>query len=98
MIETHGENALEEIKTASKRFTKIQKLENDIREQSLAHMTERFRLIEEISAISERAKTEKIQMQQALVKCALGPEPAQAALRVLYEMPANREVFEINWF
>jgi hypothetical protein len=75
---------------------KIQKVERDMREQSLAHMTERFRLIEQNSAISERAKTEKIQMQQALVKCALGPEPAQAALRVLYGMRDDRIVCEID--
>ena len=35
-------------------------------------------------------------MQQALVKCALGPEPAKAALRVLYELPADCEVIEID--
>jgi hypothetical protein len=64
---------------------KIQKLDND-----LAQMTERFRLT------SKRAKTEKKQMQQALVKCAVGPQPAQAALRVLYELQADREVFEID--
>jgi hypothetical protein len=75
---------------------KIQKLENDVREQSLAHMTERFRLTSENSAISERAKTEKQQMQQALVSCALGPQPAHAALRVLYELEANTEVYEID--
>jgi len=64
---------------------KIQKLENDVREQSLAHTTERF-----------RSKTKKQQMQQALVSCALGPQPAQAALRVLYKFDPNREVYEID--
>ena len=75
---------------------KIQKVERDMREQSLGHMTERFRLIEQNSAISERAKTEKNQMQQALVKCALGPQPAKAALRVLYGMRDDRIVCEID--
>jgi hypothetical protein len=67
-----------------------------MREQSLAHMTERFRLIEQNSAISEREKTEKIQMQQALVKCALGPQPAQAALKVLYKLRDDQNVYEID--
>jgi hypothetical protein len=40
---------------------KIQKLENDMREQSLAHMTERFRLMEENSSIYELTKTQKNQ-------------------------------------
>jgi hypothetical protein len=75
---------------------KIQKLENDMREQSLAHMTERFRLMEENSSIYELTKTQKNQMQQALVKCALGPEPAKAALRVLYKLPADALVHEID--
>ena len=75
---------------------KIQKVERDMREQSLAHMTERFRLIEQNSAISERAETEKNQMQQALVKCALGPRPAQAALKVLYKLRDDKNVYEID--
>ena len=52
----------------------IQKVERDMREQSLAHTTER----------------------QALLKCALGPEPAKNALKVLYNLPAADAVFEID--
>ena len=94
----------------------IQKLKHDKDEheialvrQTRAHMMEKLCLIQENSAISERAEIaqyeisgraeyEKNQMQQALVKCALEPQPAKAALRVLYEMPADREVFEIDRF
>ena len=52
----------------------IQKVAHDMREQSLAHTTER----------------------QALLKCALGPEPAKNALKVLYNLPAADAVFEID--
>ena len=75
--------------------------------QTRTHMGEKLRLMKEISVVSERAEIEqyeiseraeyaKNQMQQALVECALGPQPAQAALRVLYQMPADHEVFEID--
>jgi hypothetical protein len=75
---------------------KIQKLKNDMREQLHAHLTERLNLTLENSAISKRAKTAKKQMQQALVSCALGPQPAQSALRVLYKLHADTEVYEID--
>jgi hypothetical protein len=75
---------------------KIQKVSREQNEQTLLHMNERFRLIAEKSAIAERAQAEKLKMQEALMKCALGPNPAQAALRVLYELPAAMHVIEIN--
>lgn len=57
---------------------KIQKAARDMREQSLAHMTERFRLLQENSL-----------MQQVLVECALGPGPAKAPAGSVAEI--NRE-------
>ena len=39
---------------------------------------------------------EKIEMQQALMKCALGPEPAENALRLLYELPPNYAVARVS--
>ena len=76
---------------------KIQKAARDKSELSLLQMTQRcFRLIEENSAISERMKKENLEMQQALMKSALGPEPAKAALKILYNIPADGRVCEIN--
>jgi hypothetical protein len=78
---------------------KIQLLEKDILKQSLAHQTERVRLMQENSEMSEQIlemKQKKKKMQRALVTCALGPQSAQAALRVLYKLHSSREVFEID--
>jgi hypothetical protein len=44
----------------------------------------------------ERMKAEKMKLQQELIKCALGPEPAAAAMRVLHHISAGKAVFVID--
>ncbi len=89
---------------------KILLLEKDVQDmrqqelkRELGHVPEELRLLRENSAIfrelqqeKKRMQQEKKRMQQALVTCAMGPQPAQAVLRVLYELQAGRKVYEID--
>jgi hypothetical protein len=57
------------------------------------------KLNEELMAIStnfERMKAEKMKLQQELMNCALGPEPAASAMRVLHHISAGKAVFVID--
>ena len=44
----------------------------------------------------ERMKAEKTKLQQELINCALGPEPAASAMRVLHHISAGKAVFVID--
>jgi hypothetical protein len=44
----------------------------------------------------ERMKAEKMKLQQELMNCALGPEPAASAMRVLHHISADKAVFVID--
>jgi len=81
---------------------RIQEFQREQTNQMFAHCNEKYKLIARIErsrlisensmAISERAQAEKLEMQEALMKCALGPEPAEAALKVLYDIPDDEGI------
>jgi len=41
-------------------------------------------------------KAQKMEMQEAFMKCAMGTKPAEAALRVLYKIPSDQMIYEID--
>jgi hypothetical protein len=81
---------------------KIQAVELEIQQQASLVETLLDRLQRQQTQAGERSRLqqqfalEKSNMQTAMMRCALGSNPAEAALRVLYSMPENTFLTEVD--
>ena len=81
---------------------KIQAFESESLQQAtlveslLARLQRQQTQADERTKLQQQFEREKINVQRAMMRCAFGSEPAEAALRVLYAFPADRFISVVD--